>query len=120
MLLHLPSPLTLSAVQLDREALDRGALGSAALVRVEAEPAQRGVPADGAADGVHRQGACEEPRGVRVRLGCRLGRVIERHWGGITGGARRAEHERRGGVEEDRCGLGEHERAVLGEELVQT
>jgi hypothetical protein len=37
----------------------------------------------------------------------------------VCGGACRAEDERRSGVEEHCCGLGEHERAVLGEELVQ-
>ena len=46
MLLHLLSPLTLSTVQLDREALERGVLGGTALTRVKAEPAQRVVPAD--------------------------------------------------------------------------
>jgi len=106
-LLHLLSPLALSAVQHDREALKRSVLLSTALRRVKAKPAQRVVPANRAADGVHRQRASEEPRSVRVRFGRRLGWVIERRRPNLGVWRRRrwAEDERRRGVEERHCGL---------------
>ncbi len=118
-LLHLPSPLALGAVQLNSEAPECRVLSG-----VKSQPAQRGFPADRTVDGVHRQRAREEPRGICVRLGRCLGRVLERRLGG---GARArgcprgcgTESEGGRGVEEGGWRLGENERAVLREELMQ-
>src|SRR5882672_9133085 len=76
-LLHLPSPLALGAVQVDHIALE-----GCVLSRVKSQPAQRGVPADRTIDGVHRQRAGKKACGVCVRLGRRLGWVFERRLGG--------------------------------------
>jgi hypothetical protein len=87
-LLHLLSPLTLSAIQHDSEVLKRSVLRSTSLSRVKAKPAQRVVPANRATDSVHRKRTREEPRGIRVRFRRRLGWIIERRHGhrAILGG----------------------------------
>jgi hypothetical protein len=75
--LHFLPPLAPGAVQLDCKASQFGALG-----RIKSQPAQRGIPTDRTADCVHRQRASEEPCGVCIGLGRRLGGVIESRLGG--------------------------------------
>ena len=119
-LLHLLSPLALGAIQLDGKTLKRSSLGLASFSRVEPQAAQRGIPADRTADGIHRQGTSKEPRGIGVRFGGCLGRVLER--GDACGGCLwrcRTKGERRQGIKERSCGLGKHEGTVLCEELMQ-
>ena len=122
MFLHLLSPLAPGAVQLNGKALALQRGSSSALGWVETEPTQRGVPANCAAHGVHRQRASEESRSVGIRLGRRLGWVFERRLGGrgCSWGCCawamwqcRAERERRTGIEECRCRLGEDEWTML-------
>jgi hypothetical protein len=72
MILHLLPPLALSAIQLDGDAPERGGV----LGRIKPEPAQRGFPANRAANGIHRQRACEQARGIGVCLWRRFGRVV--------------------------------------------
>lgn len=109
MLLHLLSPLALGAVQLDGDAPE----GSIILGWIKPQTAQRGLPADGATDGVHRERARKEPRSIRIRLGSRLRRVLKRPLGrcrgrGSTAWGCRTESERGSGVEERGWGLCEH------------
>jgi hypothetical protein len=111
-LLHLPSPLAPGAIQVDRKSLEHGILGLPPLRRIKPQTAQRGVPADVATDGVHRQGTSEEPRGIRICFGRCLWRILECGERGCLWW-RRNESERRGRVKEGGCGLGKHEGTVL-------
>lgn len=127
MFLHLLSPLAMGTVQLDGKAvaLQRGS--GSVLGRVKTEPTQRGIPTNRAAHGIHRQRTSEESRSVRIRLGRRLGWVLQRRLGdrgcGSCSGAWamwrcRVEGERGTGIEECCCRLGENEWTMLREELV--
>ena len=120
-LLHLLSSLALGTIQLDGGSPERGVLDP-----VKPQPAQSGFPADRTANSVHGQRAREEPRGIRICLWRGLGWILERHrlrpCGCGRGTTRRCgtKSERGRGVKECSWGLGEHERAMLREKLVET
>jgi len=71
-----PVGQVLRVSQHDRKALKCSLLCSMAIRRVKAKPAQCVVPANGAADVVHRQRACEESHGFCVHFGNRLGELL--------------------------------------------
>lgn len=72
--LHFLSPLALGAVQLNGKALVSHC--SSVLGRIKTQPTQRGVPANRAVHGVHRQRARKQSRSVRIRLRSRLWWVL--------------------------------------------
>ena len=72
--LHFLSPFALGAVQFNRKAVVSQC--SSTLGWIKTEATQRGVPANRAAHGVHRQRAREESCSVRIRLWGRLRWVL--------------------------------------------
>ena len=78
--LHLLSPLALGTVKLDGKTL-ASQRSSSVLGRLKTQSTQRGIPANRAAHGVHRQRASEKPRGVCICFWCRLRWVLQRSLG---------------------------------------
>ena len=119
MFLHFLSPLALGAVETDLERshihLFRRALG----VEIETEAAQALLPVDGGANAAHGERARELPRGIGIRLRCSLGGIIDRARFLRRGLVDRFEAERGGRLEERRRWLGEEQRTVEREELVE-